>query len=64
VVIGAGGGRCSAARAARRTSAAVVNCPTLASSDALQRPLRDPHQAGEFQQYRFYQEPDLVLVDR
>lgn len=67
VIVGAGGGKLlDAARAvAADLSLPVVNCPTLASSDAPCSALSVIYtDAGVFQEYRFYRKnPDLVLVD-
>ena len=67
VIIGAGGGKVlDAARAvAGDLSLPVVNCPTVASSDAPCSALSVIYtDEGEFQEYRFYRKnPDLVLVD-
>jgi glycerol dehydrogenase len=67
VVIGAGGGKVlDTARAiASGLSLPVVNCPTIASSDAPCSALSVIYtDAGEWEQYRIYRRnPDLVLVD-
>jgi glycerol dehydrogenase len=67
VVIGAGGGKVldTARAAAAGLGVPVVNCPTLASSDAPCSALSVIYtDEGEFQEYRFYgRNPDLVLVD-
>ncbi len=67
VVIGAGGGKVlDAARAAADDlNLPVVNCPTIASSDAPCSALSVIYtEQGVFQEYRFYRKnPDLVLVD-
>ncbi len=67
VIIGAGGGKVlDTARAiASDLSLAVVNCPTLASSDAPCSALSVVYtEAGEWEAYRIYRRnPDLVLVD-
>jgi glycerol dehydrogenase len=67
VVIGAGGGKVlDTARAiAADLSLPVVNCPTIASSDAPCSALSVVYtDAGAFEQYRIYRRnPDLVLVD-
>lgn len=66
-VIGAGGGKVlDAARAAADDlNLPVVNCPTVASSDAPCSALSVIYtEDGVFQEYRFYRKnPDLVLVD-
>lgn len=66
-IVGAGGGKVlDAARAvAADLGLPVVNCPTVASSDAPCSALSVIYTAeGVFQEYRFYrQNPDLVLVD-
>jgi glycerol dehydrogenase len=67
VVIGAGGGKVlDAARAvAADLKLPVVNCPTVASSDAPCSALSVIYsEEGVFQEYRIYgKNPDLVLVD-
>ena len=67
VVIGAGGGKVlDAARAAASDlDLPVVNCPTVASSDAPCSALSVIYtEEGVFEEYRFYpRNPDLVLVD-
>jgi glycerol dehydrogenase len=67
VIIGAGGGKLlDAARAAADDlHLPVVNCPTVASSDAPCSALSVIYtEAGVFQEYRFYgKNPALVLVD-
>jgi len=67
VILGAGGGKVlDAARAvAADLGLPVVNCPTVASSDAPCSALSVIYtEAGTFQEYRFYRKnPDLVLVD-
>src|SRR5437762_2622128 len=67
VVIGAGGGKVldTARAAAADLELPVVNCPTVASSDAPCSALSVIYTAeGVFQEYRFYRKnPDLVLVD-
>ena len=67
VIIGAGGGKVlDAARAvAGDLNLPVVNCPTVASSDAPCSALSVIYtDEGEFQEYRFYRKnPELVLVD-
>lgn len=66
-IIGAGGGKVlDAARAAAADlNLPVVNCPTVASSDAPCSALSVIYtDEGVFQEYRFYRKnPDLVLVD-
>jgi glycerol dehydrogenase len=67
VVIGAGGGKAlDAARAiAHELRAPIVNCPTLASSDAPCSAVSVIYSpAGVVEGYRYYsRNPDLVLVD-
>jgi glycerol dehydrogenase len=67
VVIGAGGGKVlDTARAiASNLSLPVVNCPTIASSDAPCSALSVIYtDAGAWEEYRIYRRnPDLVLVD-
>ena len=67
VIIGAGGGKVlDAARAsAADCNLPVVNCPTVASSDAPCSALSVVYtDDGTFEQYRIYRRnPDLVLVD-
>jgi glycerol dehydrogenase len=67
VVIGAGGGKVlDTARAiAADLSLPVVNCPTIASSDAPCSALSVIYtEAGAVEEYRIYRRnPDLVLVD-
>jgi len=67
VIVGAGGGKVlDAARAAAAgLGLPVVNCPTVASSDAPCSALSVIYtEEGVFQEYRFYKRnPDLVLVD-
>jgi glycerol dehydrogenase len=67
VIVGAGGGKVlDTARAiASDLSLPVVNCPTIASSDAPCSALSVVYtEAGEWQEYRIYRRnPDLVLVD-
>lgn len=67
VIVGAGGGKVlDAARAvAADLDLPVVNCPTVASSDAPCSALSVIYtEEGVFQEYRFYRKnPDLVLVD-
>lgn len=66
-IIGAGGGKClDAARAvAAALKLPVVNCPSIASSDAPCSALSVVyHDDGTFDRYLFYRRnPDLVLVD-
>jgi len=66
-IIGAGGGKVldTARAAAAGLSLPIVNCPTVASSDAPCSALSVIYTPqGEFQEYRFYpKNPDLVLVD-
>ena len=66
-VVGAGGGKVldAARAAAAELDACVVNCPTVASSDAPCSALSVIYtEEGVFQEYRFYRRnPDLVLVD-
>lgn len=66
-IVGAGGGKVlDAARAAAAgLGLPVVNCPTVASSDAPCSALSVIYtEEGVFQEYRFYKRnPDLVLVD-
>ena len=67
VIIGAGGGKVldTARAAAADLDLPVVNCPTVASSDAPCSALSVIYTpAGVFEKYRFYRKnPDLVLVD-
>ena len=67
VIIGAGGGKVldTARAAAADFSLPVVNCPTVASSDAPCSALSVIYSDdGDFQEYRIYRKnPDLVLVD-
>ena len=67
IIIGAGGGKIlDAVRAAADDlNLPVVNCPTVASSDAPCSALSVIYtDEGVFQEYRFYRKnPDLVLVD-
>jgi glycerol dehydrogenase len=67
VVVGAGGGKVldTARAAAADLGLPVVNCPTVASSDAPCSALSVIYtEEGVFQEYRFYRKnPDLVLVD-
>ena len=67
VVIGAGGGKVldTARAVASDLNLAVVNCPTVASSDAPCSALSVVYtDDGVFHEYRFYRRnPDLVLVD-
>ena len=66
-LVGSGGGKVLDAvrAAAAELSLPVVNCPTLASSDAPCSALSVIYtDEGVFQEYRFYRKnPDLVLVD-
>ena len=65
-IVGAGGGSLDTARAAAADlGLPVVNCPTVASSDAsLLRLSVIYSDEGVFQEYRFYRKnPDLVLVN-
>jgi glycerol dehydrogenase len=66
-IVGAGGGKVldTARAAAAALGLPVVNCPTVASSDAPCSALSVIYTAqGEFQEYRFYRKnPDMVLVD-
>jgi glycerol dehydrogenase len=67
VIVGAGGGKVldTARAAAADLDLPVVNCPTVASSDAPCSALSVIYtDDGVFREYRFYrQNPDLVLVD-
>jgi glycerol dehydrogenase len=67
VIIGAGGGKVldTARAAASDLSLPVVNCPTIASSDAPCSALSVIYtDEGVFREYRIYgKNPDLVLVD-
>jgi len=67
VIVGAGGGKVlDTARAiASDLTLPVVNCPTIASSDAPCSALSVVYtETGAFEQYRIYgRNPDLVLVD-
>jgi glycerol dehydrogenase len=67
VIIGAGGGKVldTARAAAADLDLPVVNCPTVASSDAPCSALSVIYsEEGVFHEYRFYRKnPDLVLVD-
>jgi glycerol dehydrogenase len=67
IVIGAGGGKVldTARAVASDLNLPVVNCPTIASSDAPCSALSVVYtEAGVFEQYRIYRRnPDLVLVD-
>ena len=67
VIVGAGGGKVldTARAAASELGLSLVNCPTLASTDAPCSALSVLYTpAGEFSEYRFYKRnPDLVLVD-
>jgi glycerol dehydrogenase len=66
-IVGAGGGKVldTARAAAADLGLPVVNCPTVASSDAPCSALSVIYsEEGIFQEYRFYRKnPDLVLVD-
>ena len=66
-IIGAGGGKVldTARAVAADLRLPVVNCPTVASSDAPCSALSVIYtEEGVFQEYRFYRKnPDLVLVD-
>jgi glycerol dehydrogenase len=66
-IVGAGGGKVldTARAAAADLALPVVNCPTVASSDAPCSALSVIYtEEGVFQEYRFYRKnPDLVLVD-
>ncbi len=66
-IVGAGGGKVldTARAVATDLDLPVVNCPTVASSDAPCSALSVIYsQEGVFQEYRFYRKnPDLVLVD-
>ncbi|MEX2303534.1 MAG: glycerol dehydrogenase [Bryobacterales bacterium] len=67
VIVGAGGGKVldTARAAADGLNLPVVNCPTVASSDAPCSALSVIYNDdGVFEEYRFYRKnPDLVLVD-
>src|SRR5438270_4157048 len=67
VILGAGGGKVldTARAAAADLDLPVVNCPTVASSDAPCSALSVLYtDEGAFHEYRFYRKnPDLVLVD-
>lgn len=67
VIVGAGGGKVldTARAVAADLDLPVVNCPTLASSDAPCSALSVVYtESGEFDRYLFYKRnPDLVLVD-
>src|SRR6516165_9366413 len=67
VIVGAGGGKVldTARAVAADLDLPVVNCPTVASSDAPCSALSVIYtDEGVFQEYRFYRKnPDLVLVD-
>jgi glycerol dehydrogenase len=67
VIVGAGGGKVldTARAVAADLELPVVNCPTVASSDAPCSALSVIYtDEGVFQEYRFYRKnPDLVLVD-
>jgi len=66
-IVGAGGGKVldTARAAAAGLGLPVINCPTVASSDAPCSALSVIYtDEGVFQEYRFYRKnPDLVLVD-
>jgi glycerol dehydrogenase len=66
-IVGAGGGKVldTARAVAAGLDLPVVNCPTVASSDAPCSALSVIYtDEGQFQEYRFYRKnPDLVLVD-
>lgn len=66
-ILGAGGGKAldAARAAAAELGLPVVNCPTIASTDAPCSALSVIYnEAGEFQEFRIYgRNPDLVLVD-
>ena len=66
-IVGAGGGKVldTARAAAADLALPVVNCPTVASSDAPCSALSVLYtEEGVFREYRFYRKnPDLVLVD-
>jgi glycerol dehydrogenase len=66
-IVGAGGGKVldTARAVAADLALPVVNCPTVASSDAPCSALSVVYtEEGIFQEYRFYRKnPDLVLVD-
>src|SRR5207249_7706100 len=66
-IVGAGGGKVldTARAAAADLGLPVVNCPTVASSDAPCSALSVIYtEEGVYQEYRFYRKnPDLVLVD-
>lgn len=67
LIIGAGGGKVldTARAVASDLALPVVNCPTIASSDAPCSALSVIYtEAGEWEEYRIYRRnPDLVLVD-
>lgn len=67
VIVGAGGGKVldTARAVASELGLPIVNCPTLASSDAPCSALSVVYtEEGQFQEYKFYpRNPDLVLVD-
>ncbi len=67
VIVGAGGGKVldTARAVASELELPIVNCPTLASSDAPCSALSVVYtEEGQFQEYKFYpRNPDLVLVD-
>lgn len=66
-VVGAGGGKVldTARAVAAEINAGIVNCPTLASSDAPCSALSVVYtDEGQFSEYKFYaRNPELVLVD-
>ena len=66
-IVGAGGGKVldTARAVAAELNAGIVNCPTLASSDAPCSALSVVYtEEGQFSEYKFYpRNPDLVLVD-
>jgi glycerol dehydrogenase len=67
VIVGAGGGKVldTARAVAAELDLPIINCPTVASSDAPCSALSVVYSpAGEFERYIFYRRnPDLVLVD-
>ena len=67
VIVGAGGGKVldTAGAVAADLDLPIVNCPTVASSDAPCSALSVIYtEQGVFHEYRFYRKnPDLVLVD-